>query len=129
MRFRLWTKPSQKIYRSLGFPEFTGAKWSVSLSAGPTVVSEAVRAADVALLVVHGGVVVFFLYRFARHRRPSSLACALLPVGWMLIACWDLDVFTSGQYGLYHWLGVLLGVLMIHTLIRTEVMDQPDVRK
>lgn len=78
-------------------------------------------AADVALLLASGGVSTFFLYRFVRNRRPSSLACALLPFGWVAIACLDLGLFEL--QGWMKWTGVLVSAVTLHLLFRAEVLD------
>lgn len=84
-------------------------------------------AADVALLLAYGGVSCFFVYRFVRNRRPSSLACALLPSGWVVIACLDLGFFVLHTW--LKWAGVCVGLVALHFLFRAEVMDPADPKR
>ena len=39
------------------------------------------KIADIAILLVYGGVMAYFVSRFARFRRWPSLGVAMLPIG------------------------------------------------
>lgn len=83
------------------------------------------RAASVGLLLVYGAVVLFFLYRFARHRRPPSVGVALLPGGWITLALWRLALITSAVLELIAWCGVVAGAVLLHLVVVAERVD-PD---
>lgn len=74
------------------------------------------HASDIAVLFVHSAVVSAMLWRFWHTRRPPTLVMAALPLGWILVALWDLDILDPLPFGLIRWLGVLLGAYVLYTL-------------
>lgn len=74
--------------------------------------------ADLALLVVYLCVVVYFLQRFSRFRKPPSLGIALLPTGWLILAlAHDLNrpIMVTLK-----WVGVLIGVALLASVIYAD---------
>jgi hypothetical protein len=86
------------------------------------LIDTAARAADVALLVVYGGVAAFFIYRFVRHRRMASVGVALLPMGWIVVALYDLNLIADGS-SFVRWCGVAVGLLVLTSVFRAEQVD------
>lgn len=75
-------------------------------------------AADVTLLSVYGAVGFFFAVRFIRHRKwPSFYLAVSAPLGWSLLALWDLGLVMPVRGGLFRWLGVTIGVLMLTSVV------------
>lgn len=71
--------------------------------------------ADFALLVVYGGVVVYFLRRFVVYRRWPSLGVALLPCGWIVVAVAGVQTFAAVK-----WAGVGAGLLLLGLVLDAD---------
>jgi hypothetical protein len=74
--------------------------------------------ADISLLVVYGAVAAFFASRALDGRRLlarrlASVGVALLPMGWILLAAWDLGLWAPGSSGLVRWFGVGFGLFLL----------------
>lgn len=78
------------------------------------------RTADVFLLMTYGAVIFFFLWRFFRRRRLPSLFIALLPLGWVLVALWDLRIMEPHPTGAFRWAGVMIGALLLWAVVKSE---------
>lgn len=74
-----------------------------------------VAAADLALLLVYGGVVVYFLRRFVVFRRWPSLGVALLPCGWIVVAVAGVRTFAAVK-----WAGVAAGLLLLGLVLEAD---------
>lgn len=82
--------------------------------------SSAVSAvADVGLLLVYGGVILFFVLRYVRFRKAPSIGVALLPLGWIFLALINLQIL-SGTDGLVSWCGVVIGCFLLVSVLRAE---------
>jgi hypothetical protein len=81
-------------------------------------------AADFLLLVVYGCVGFFFFIRWARMRKWPSLYLAIsAPLGWTLLAMWDLGVIEPPS--LLRWFGVATAVAMLWSVVRWDKIDPP----
>ncbi len=92
--------------------------------------SRVAEAADVGLLVVYGAVGFFFLVRFAHLRKaPSLLLAVTIPLGWLLVAMWDLDILQPMPSAPIRWIGVIFGILLLQSVVtwRREA-DEPKPR-
>jgi hypothetical protein len=76
---------------------------------------------EASLLVVHGGVVSYFLQRFVRYRRWASIGVALLPLGWICVVA-QKGLGPMGEE-LMRWFGVVLGAFLLVMVITTDRHD------
>lgn len=84
---------------------------------------------DILLIAVYGAVAFFFAMRFFRTRKAPSLLLALTaPLGWCFVAVWDLGLFEPHPYGLVRWVGVLLGVALLASVVRWDRVDPKEVK-
>lgn len=91
----------------------------------PKTASDA--AADVALIFIYGAVFFFFFVRFLRYRKWPSFYLALsAPMGWVLLSLWDLGIMEPIEGAPLRWLGVLMGMLMLTSVVRWDKLDPPD---
>jgi hypothetical protein len=74
-------------------------------------------------LLIYGAVIFFFLYRYAVHRQLASVGIALLPIGWIALALWRLQLFSDGSLALIAWAGVLIGAFLLTVVVRTDRND------
>lgn len=78
--------------------------------------------ADYLLLLTYGAVVFFFVWRYWKRRRPSSIGVALLPLGWFYVALLDLGALAAAD-GLIRLFGVGVGIYTLVTVVRAEGRD------
>lgn len=96
--------------------------------AGPQS-ANAATAADVALAVVYGGVIVFFLYRWFAHKKAASFGIALMSAGWIILALSDLGYVSRHPTGWLRWIGAAVGVYLLTSVFRAEFGGQGDTPK
>ncbi|MCC6178799.1 MAG: hypothetical protein WAZ94_15315 [Phycisphaerales bacterium] len=88
-------------------------KRTISLGEGRTVTT-----ADVAILLVYGGVMAYFVSRFARFWRWPSLGVAMLPIGWVLLA---LEEHAAERVvDATKWAGVGAGLLLLFMVLAAD---------
>lgn len=86
----------------------------------PDTVGALGRSADVLLLLVYGGIVFFFLFRFLQHRKLPSLGIALLPMGWIVISAHQLGILDERASNAGCWVGLVFGVFLAASLFDIE---------
>lgn len=70
---------------------------------------------------MYGAVFFFFFVRFVYLRKWSSLLLAMTsPIGWVLVALWDLGLMTPLPSAPARWLGVVSGVMLLHSVVKLE---------
>lgn len=83
--------------------------------AAPQPLGALSRASDAMLLVVYGGVLTVFLWRFLVNKtRPSIFIALTCSSGWFMVALWHLDIVSPNE--VFPWMrlsGVAMGVLLL----------------
>jgi hypothetical protein len=86
-------------------------------------------AADFFLVGVYSCVGFFFIVRWVRFRKWPSLYLAIsAPLAWTIVALWDLGYMQPLPNAPLRWVGVVVGLLMLVSVIRWERVDPADAR-
>lgn len=79
--------------------------------------------------MVYGAVAFWFAVRFVRFRKwPSFYLAISAPLAWSLLALWDLGIMPPNPHGVFRWVGVVVGFLMLTSVVRWDRVDPHDSR-
>jgi hypothetical protein len=75
------------------------------------------------LLVIYGAVIGFFVFRFVRRRRPTSLWICAVSLGWALAACMSLGIVEQMAANILCWAGLVVGVCTLWSGVAAELRE------